>query len=72
MSNAIEFLERMGQNASLRYAQSDELKDVLVSARIDPLVRTAIVDGKSRELETLLGAVSNVCCGMIPANEQLR
>jgi len=70
MSNAIQFLEQMGQSASLRYAQHDELECALVSAQVEPGIRAAIFNVRQRELEVLLGATANVCCGMHPATDQ--
>ena len=61
MSNVIDFLERMGQDAKLRYAVDEEFATALAAANIDPAMRTALVDEDRSRLETLLGASANVC-----------
>ena len=67
MSNVIGFLEAMGQDAQLRHATSDELQQALTGVGIDPQLRAAIVSGDQQLLEALLGATTNVCCGLHPA-----
>ena len=62
MSNVIDFLERFGQDAGLRYASDADIEAALREAGIDPAVRTAIVNCDQRALELLLGADTNVCC----------
>lgn len=62
MSNVIDFLERFGYDADLRYAPQDELEAALKVAGIDPAVRAAIVNNDQLALERLLGADTNVCC----------
>lgn len=62
MSNVIDFLERMGQDAKLRYAVGEEFETALAAADIDPAVRAALVDADRSRLEALLGASANVCC----------
>ena len=65
MSNFMEFLETMGQDAQLRYATSDELEQALMRAQIDPAVRAAVLAGDQRRLEVLLGATANTFCGVL-------
>ena len=62
MSNVIDFLERFGANANLRYAADDAVEAALKLAGIDEAVRAAIVAKDQRALEALLGADTNVCC----------
>ncbi len=62
MSNVIDFLERFGQNASLRYATSDAVAEALKKAGIDPALQAAILDKDQHKLEAFLGANTNVCC----------
>ena len=69
MSNVIDFLERMGQDAQLRYAKSIEVEQALVRAEIDPSVRAAILGEDQSLLEALLGATTNVCCMVHPADD---
>ena len=68
MSNVIDFLERMGQDAQLRHASRSEVELVLKDAQIDPELQAAILAKDRATLETLLGHV-NVCCMLAPAKE---
>lgn len=70
MTNVIDFLERIGEDAQLRRATSAELDQALTGAGIDPALRAAILDGDQQSLEALLGAQTNVCCGLHPAEEE--
>ena len=73
MSNFMEFLEKMGQDAQLRYATSHELQQALTRAQIDPAVGAAVLTGDRRQLEVLLGATANTFCGVIaPAGDEGR
>ena len=62
MSNVIDFLERFGQDADLRYATSEMMEEALRGAGIDPALRAAILGKDQQTLEALLGAVPNICC----------
>jgi hypothetical protein len=67
MPDAVDFLERLGQDARLRYATSSELELALAEADIDPALRAviqgaALHDANRARLETLLGATANICC----------
>ena len=62
MKNAIRFLERMGQDSTLRYALPDSVEAAMTTASIEPVLRHAIVSRDERVLEKLLGADGNVCC----------
>ena len=62
MSDVIDFLEKWGCDALLRYAAGAELTRELLDAQIEPLVRKALLGADQRHLEFLLGARSNVCC----------
>ena len=70
MSNVIDFLERLGQDAQLHQASDTELEQALTEAQIDPAIRDAILMRDQRRLESLLGASPNVCCMIYtPARE---
>src|SRR5882757_4690768 len=69
MSNVISFLESVGQDAALRHATKEELELALNKAQIDPALQTAILEKDQRQIEALLGAASNVCCGVFPGKE---
>jgi hypothetical protein len=64
MSNIIEFLGQMGQDARLRYATGNELEQALTRAQIEPALRAAVLAGDRRRLEVLLGAAGNRFCGV--------
>ena len=61
MADVIEFLERLGQDASLRHAPAAVLEQALRDAQIDPQLREALMRGDQAEVEAALG-VNNVCC----------
>ena len=67
MSNVIHLLEKMGQNAEFRYAKAEELTELM--ADTDPALVRAVIAGDQHQIETLLGARSNVVCGVYPAEE---
>jgi hypothetical protein len=62
VSKIIEFLEQLGQDATLRYATDAELEAALLQAGLNPADRTAILGKDQRLLEALLDAKANVCC----------
>ena len=68
MSNVIDLLERMGQDARLRHASQDEVELALACAQIDPELRAAILAKDQRRIEALLGG-SNVYCALMPGKE---
>ena len=70
MSNVIDFLERLGQDAQLRIATNEQIDEALRNAGIDPALRAAIVSRDQRSLEALLGADSNVCCMIYKEDEE--
>jgi hypothetical protein len=71
MGNVIDFLERLGQDAQLRYATGGEVDEALQQAQIDPAVRAAILADDRHQLEALLGAQPNVCCMVhVPDDEE--
>ncbi|HEY6926723.1 MAG TPA: hypothetical protein VI653_24775 [Steroidobacteraceae bacterium] len=61
MPDVIEFLERLGGDASLRHAPMRVLEQALCDARIEPQLRAALMCGNQAEVEAVLGA-NNVCC----------
>lgn len=67
MSVIISLLEKMGQNAALRYANAEQLAELM--ADTDPALVSAIVGGDQAKLEAILGARTNVVCGVHPAEE---
>lgn len=69
MSNIVDFLETVGQNASLRYASKGEMQRILAGTQIDPEVRDAVLAKDQARLTALAGA-KNVCCMLVPAMVQ--
>jgi hypothetical protein len=65
MSNVIDFLERMGQDAQLRHASRSEMELVLMGAQLDPKLQEAILAKDQQWLESLLGR-NNLCCAQFP------
>jgi hypothetical protein len=65
MSNVINFLERMGQDAQLRHASRNEMELALAGTQIDPELQAAILAKDQSLLEVLLGG-DNVCCAQMP------
>jgi hypothetical protein len=70
VSNVIEFLQRLGEDADLRHAPRTQLELALAEAGIDPALREALLAADQRKLESLLGADTNVCAMVAPAKEE--
>jgi len=64
VSSILAFLQKLGENAHLRYASSDELQLALQGAQIHPSTWSTIMEGDRSVLETMMAAHSNVCCGL--------
>lgn len=69
MSKVIEFLNSMGGDAQLRYADAKQLAAALERTQIDPALRDAILGSDQERLAALLGARTNVVCGFAPAKD---
>lgn len=69
MSNVIDFLEHMGQDAQLRYATTAELEEALKGVGIEPALRSAVLSDESLRLEALLGATPIVCSMVRPSED---
>ena len=69
MSNVIDFLQRLGQDADLRRARRTALELALAETGIDPALRDALLRAEQRRLESLLGADANVCA-MSPGKKE--
>lgn len=65
MSNVIDFLEMIGQDARLRHASQDEMKLALANMQVDSDLQAAILAKDQPQLEAMLGA-SNTCCVVFP------
>jgi hypothetical protein len=69
VSQVIEFLERLGQDARLRHASIDVVSRALAEAGIDGPARALILSGDRPALESLLDAKPNVFCGVLVPEE---
>jgi hypothetical protein len=72
MSNVIDFLERAGQDAELRYATDKHLHAALHAAGVDKSAAEAIVTRDVKSLESAVGAQHNTCCGLYPVEGDQR
>ena len=70
MSNVIDFLERLGQDAGLRHATDEAVSEALRGAGMEPALQAAILGKDQRALEALLGADTNVCCMIYKEDEE--
>jgi hypothetical protein len=59
MSDTIELLDAIGQDASLRHASADELARVLDRASASDALKAAVAEGDSSLLSTELGYRAN-------------
>jgi len=66
MSNIIDFLETIGQDANLRYASNGEMQHMLVNSQLDQDIKQAVLARDQQRLTALVGA-QNVCCLLVPA-----
>ncbi len=66
MSNIVDFLENVGQNASLRYASAGDMQRMLAHSQFDQDIKEAVLAKDQERLTALVGA-QNVCCLLVPA-----
>lgn len=67
MSVVINLLEKLGQTAGLRYANPEQLAELMQGT--DPALIQAVIDGDQQALESILGSRSNIVCAIYPADE---
>ena len=70
MSNLIDFMERLGQDADLHRAMIEDLEKALRDAGLKPALKDAILGNDRRALEALAGAEGNVCCMVFKEDEE--
>jgi hypothetical protein len=68
MSDVIDVLERLGQDAQWSQASQEDIRSVLAESSLDPDVRKAVASGDQKRLEMLLGLVP-LCGMMVPGRE---
>ncbi|MFC5579929.1 hypothetical protein [Rhodanobacter terrae] len=69
MTDVIDFLEQMGQDAQLRHGSQDEVELALTSTEIAPELQAAILTKDQARLETLLGQIP-LCVAFFPGEEE--
>ncbi len=67
MSKIISLLEKMGQDAKFRYANTEQLAALM--ADTDPALIDAVIAGDQQALEAILGARSKIVCMVYPVDE---
>ena len=70
MSNLIDFMERLGQDAQLHRAMIEDLEKALRDAGLEPALKDAILGNDRPALESLAGAQGNVCCMIYKEDEE--
>lgn len=70
MFNVIDALEVLGADADLAGVSSVRLDAMLQAEGAEPALRSAILEGDARKLETLLRAPMNLCPFIHPAEEE--
>jgi hypothetical protein len=70
VSNLIDFLERLGQDAQLRSANDEQMDEALRNAGLEPSLREVIFGEDRQTLEVLLDADANVCCMVYKEDEE--
>ena len=64
MSTVISLLEKIGQDANLRYADK-----TTITEQLDPALAAAILAGDQHQLEAMLGAKNKIVCMIYAAEE---
>ncbi|WP_233841877.1 hypothetical protein [Dyella sp. 2HG41-7] len=59
MTDTIELLEAIGQNASLRYASTETLTEVLEQAQASEALTAAVITGDSKQLFAEFGRMEH-------------
>ena len=66
MSNVIEFLERMGRDAELRYGGAQALSAAIDSAQLTPEMRAALLSLEPEQVATAVGTKDKLHCLVYP------
>ncbi len=69
MATVLGLLERIGSDPALRHADDASLRQFLAPLDLDPAIAAALIARDQPELVRLLGARSNVICGLFPAED---
>jgi hypothetical protein len=68
--DAVDALEILGSDADLAGIPAVNLEALLQGGRLEPALRSALLEGDARALQVLLRAPRNVCCLINPAEEE--
>jgi hypothetical protein len=69
VSDVIDILEALGADADLVRSPA-RLDDMLQREGVEPVLRSALLQGDLDTLQTLLRAPDNVCCLINPAEQE--
>lgn len=70
MSKVLNILDRLGRDAELQHVSSEALTQALLDMDLDQVTLTAMVNSDAAALASILGAPSNVVCGLFPGKEE--
>jgi hypothetical protein len=70
LSNIIDLLEKIGQEATLRDATDAELAAALEEAGIDPAAKETLLTRDPNAIAALVGSNPNICCLVYPRPEE--
>ncbi len=70
MKNVLAVLDRLGRDAGSMRADSAALAEALDGSTIDQEALAALIGGDAAGLKALLGAPTNVVCGLFPGKEE--
>ena len=69
MTDVIEFLERMGQDAQLRHGSQNDIELAMTEATMAPELKLALLAKNQAKLEMLLGQLP-LCAIFLPGKEE--
>lgn len=67
MRDVVDILEALGGDADHLLTGSSNLDAILLGQRLQPALRSALLEGDGHALHRLLRAPNNVCCLINPA-----
>ena len=69
MNNVLQLLQKLGEDASLRYLPETQLEMVVNPLNLDAAVQQAICQQDDKTLARLLHANNKIVCMILPAEE---
>ncbi|MCO7226885.1 hypothetical protein [Pleionea sp. CnH1-48] len=70
MSQVIKFLEKLGQDATLRHASKEQLSEEINQLDVNDELRDALQNNDAEALKKLLGSRPDVICFIAPAEDE--